>query len=108
MVSAVLTLPLFAALFGLMTLGAVLLVRFYLASLTRSTRVLVASVLPPIALSVPATLISLLEGDADLADVMLVLLVGGGLLAVLFCWPFAYFATKRLDRLTQFDAETFT
>lgn len=108
MVSAVLTLPLFVALFGLMTLGAVLLVRFYLANFARSTRILVASALPPIALLIPATLISLSEGDAYLADVLLVLLVGGGLLALLFCWPFAYFATKRLDRLTHFDAETFS
>lgn len=108
MISALLVIPLFAIFFVLMTLGTVLLVKFFLARLTRSSRVLVASVLAPLSLMIPASLISLAEGDASIADVLIVLIVGGGVLAVIVCWPIAHFATKRLDRLTEFDIETFT
>lgn len=108
MISALLVIPLIAIFFGFMTLGTVLLVKFFLTRLARPTRVLVASILAPLSVMIPASLISLAEGDADIADVLIALIIGGGFFSVIFCWPIAHFATKRLDQLTEFDIETFT
>jgi len=108
MVSALIALPLVLALFGLMTLGSVLLAKFLLKGSVRSVRVLLASIAPPIALMVPTLLVNMTEGSEELFDLIIAFTVGGGSLSVVFCWPVAHFATKRLDRLTEFSTETFS
>jgi len=51
--------------------------------------------------------IGLFEGESDYLAIFLGITVGGVLLFGLISFPVALFATRRLDRLTQFDLETF-
>ncbi|MEP1422473.1 MAG: hypothetical protein ABJK59_11940 [Erythrobacter sp.] len=108
MIAVLLTLFAVLCLLGMMTLGAVLLVKFVLGKRSRPNRILAASLFAPVGFLLPISLISLADGAADFADVLIGLGVVGGVFSVIFCWPIAHFATKKLDSLTEFDIETFT
>lgn len=90
------------------TLGCVLLTRFWVPKLSRRTRTLMAALGGPILFLLPLIVVWLLdETFADLGAVFTALIVA---LIALFivAWLPARFATLRLDRLTQFDVETFS
>ncbi|HSJ78758.1 MAG TPA: hypothetical protein VK913_08495 [Erythrobacter sp.] len=102
-----LTLVLFVILLIMVTLGAVLVARFVLGGLGSSARIVAAAVGGPMMLVLPVFAIVLSEGFSRSDSELWMALF---LLMFLFCaiaWPIAHFATRRLDRLTQFDPQVF-
>lgn len=89
------------------TLGCVLLVAFVMAKRSFRVRVLTAMFAGPGMMIVPAMLLSM----GDLGGDGLAAMLGFSFLGALACgfigWPVAHIATRRLDRLIQFDIGTF-
>ncbi len=95
------------AIFAVMaTLGSVLLMRFFLSRASRRQRVFTAAFLGPASVLLPILTFALIDDTSVIVTVsgFILVLLGAG---VAIGWPVAHFATRRLDRLTQFDAETF-
>ena len=73
----------------------------------RGLRILAATLLGPGLMLVPLSLVALFDGSPD----ALAGFLGIGIIGMLICgivsWPVAHLATKKLDRLTVFDIETF-
>lgn len=90
-----------------MSAGSVLLVKFMIPKAAHSTRVLSSILLAASALLMPIFLMGVADGGGGAFDLGLGLVVGGAAMSVVVCWPVAHFATKRLDRLTEIDVETF-
>lgn len=107
MVVAVFVLAFAVIILVLVTLGAVLVARFVIGAGNTSRRVLAAAIGGPLAVVVPMAGIALFDQAADGSLAM----IGFGILLVIafgaIGWPVAHFATRRLDRLTQFDAKFF-
>lgn len=107
MLIGLLALVLFVLLLIMVTLGAVLVARFVLGGSGSSARIVVAAFSGPMTLVLPVFAAVLSEGFSSSDGELWVVLF---LLAFLFCiigWPVAHFATRRLDRLTQFDPQIF-
>ena len=106
MVTALIAIVLFVLFIQMVTLGAVLLTWFVLGRQSRARRVFVAVMCGPLAMIVPTfALIYSEQGNFDPEQ-----FVGIGLLlaiGAMVAWPVAHFATRRLDRLTQFDPQVF-
>lgn len=89
------------------TLGSVLLAAFFIPKSTRKRRVFAAAFGGPAAFLVPIMAFAALDSLADMIPVLIGFGVLGGIMIAAVGWPVAHFATKRLDRLIQFDLETF-
>lgn len=107
MIAGIVSIVLFILILAMMTLGAVLLTKFLAVRLSRSARIAIAAIVGPASLLVPVFSIGLFEGESDYLAIFLGITIGGVLLFGLISFPVALFATRRLDRLTQFDLETF-
>lgn len=106
MVTAVIAIVLFVLYIQMVTLGAVLLTQFVLGRQSRVRRVFTAAVCGSLAMIAPTfALVYSAQGNFDFEQFvgMGVLLAVGAMVA----WPVAHFATRRLDRLTQFDPQIF-
>lgn len=92
--------------FILATLGCVLLVTFLFAKRAFRVRVVLAMFAGPGLLLIPAMLLAMTDSGSALEAMLGFSFIG--LLACAFIgWPVAHFATKKLDRLIQFDVGTF-
>lgn len=94
------------ALFVMSTLGSVLLVAFVFAKASFKLRVVVALLAGPGVLILPIMLLVASDGGGAL-DAMLGFSAIGAIACGFIGWPVAHLATKRLDRLIQFDVGTF-
>ncbi len=107
MVAGLLALVLVVVILVMVTLGAVLLVRFALGSDNRAVRVIAAALGGPTIVILPIFVLAWSDNPArssvDLVAIFLILLVVLGGVG----WPVAHFATRRLDRLTAFDPKVF-
>jgi hypothetical protein len=107
MIAALPALFLFVIILVMMTLGSVLLVRFFMPGAGGPRRVFAAALCGPLALILPAlVMVTIAEGTFEVEQVVafaMSLLVLFGIIG----WPVAHFATRRLDRLTQFDPQVF-
>lgn len=104
---AFLSFPFLIIILGLLTMGAVLFVKLVMPGVSQSKRIFAASLLGPGGLIIPGLLISMVEAGGEELIALVAAMVGGLLFMGVLCWPAALFATRRLDRLTQFDLETF-
>lgn len=104
---AFLSLPFLIIILGLLTMGAVLFVKLVMPGVSQSRRIFAASLLGPGGLVIPGLLISLVEAGGGEIIPLVAAMLGGLLFMGALCWPAALFATRRLDKLTQFDLETF-
>ena len=88
------------------TLGSVLLVRFVIPGAAKGKRVFAAAFLGPASVLLPILTFALIDETSVLVTVsgFILVLLGAG---VAIGWPVAHLATRRLDRLTRFDVETF-
>ncbi len=89
------------------TLGSVLLVRFFMTKADTAARTFAAAFFGPGILLFPVIGLALVgDGDDVFAGV-----IGLAILLLLFFavigYPTAHFATRKLDRLTKFNPETF-
>jgi len=89
------------------TLGSVLLVQFLISSWGRGKRILIATLLGPGIMLFPLSMIALFDGSPDALAGFFGISVIGMVMCGILSWPVAHIATKRLDRLTVFDIETF-
>ncbi len=90
---------------GMTTVGAVLLVWFWGSNLAPSTRVTLSAVLGPAAFMVP---IVLLAGNGGMgSEELWVLAIIIVLPIITIGWPVAFFATRKLDRMTVNSASVF-
>lgn len=106
MLEAIAVIILVLVMFTLATLGCVLLVTFLLAKKGFRTRVVLAMFAGPGLLLAPVVLLAASDGGSAF-EAMLGFSMIGLIACALIGWPVAYFATRRLDRLVQFDVETF-
>lgn len=108
MVVAALGFTYIAIIYVLATLGAVLLVRFVMGSGHTSRRVFAAALGGPLMVTVPGLALILFD-DTVLSSASAFIGFSMALVIVscAICWPIAHFATRRLDRLTQFDPQVF-
>ena len=90
------------------TLGCVLLAKLWFGRFARGVRTLIAALSGCFVMILPVIIVSLTEdslrGWGEFFGVLAVLLF----ICMVVAWLPAHFATKRLDRLTEFDIETFT
>ena len=107
MIAGILGIAIFVVMVVMSTLGSVLLVQFVASKWRRGLRILAATLLGPGLMLVPLSLVALFDGSPD----ALAGFLGIGIIGMLICgivsWPVAHLATKKLDRLTVFDIETF-
>ena len=90
----------------MVTLGSVLLVGFFFVNRLRQTRVLAAAIFGTLLSLGPILFFSNFENGEFVEPMGLIAAILIISMAILG-WPIAYFATKKLDRLTQFDAKVF-
>ena len=106
MLSAIAAILIVLAIFLMSTLGSVLLVAFFMAKAALRTRITAAAIAGPSVTLVPIMLLTALDGPSGLSAFL-----GFSIITLVACaaigWPVAHFATKRLDRMIQFDVETF-
>ena len=107
MVFALLAMALFFAALYLMTLGAVLLARIVLGPCEPVRRILAAISAASITALLPIFALALAHkaGPPPSESAVAFLVLFGVSIAI--AWPVAHFATRRLDRLTQFDPQVF-
>ena len=87
------------------TLAAVLLAALFAGNHSIGRKAAIAALGGPGTLFGPLALFVFLEGSALVA---LIVVTGAAVLTIVMIgWPVAYFATRRLDRLTRFDSSTF-
>lgn len=91
----------------MMTLGAVLLAGLLIGGTSSARRIALAAIGAPLVLLLPVFAVTLSETGARTGTEM-----GAGFVILLgvfgvIAWPVAHFATRRLDRLTQFDPSVF-
>lgn len=91
--------------FGTATLGMVLLVSLFAGGQPRGRRVLLAALGGPGSLFLLMAPFALL--DSPVWEVFVGIVVIVLFSSAIIGWPIAYFATRRLDRLTRFDPSTF-
>lgn len=107
MLAALLAIVLVLVLFVMSTLGCVLLVSFVMAKRSFTLRMITAMLAGPGVLIVPIMLLAASDGGADGLSAMLGFSFIGALACGFVGWPVAHLATRRLDRLIQFDIGTF-
>lgn len=107
MVVAIIAFAFFAIILVMATLGAVLIARFLMGGERQSLRIFAAALGGPLSLIMPLFLL----GYAGQGVFQIGQLIGVGVLLLFIFgavgWPIAHFATRRLDRLTQFDPSVF-
>lgn len=89
------------------TLGCVLLVAFVMAKRSFRARVLTAMLAGPGVMLLPLLLLAASDSGGDGFAAMLGFSFLGALACGFIGWPVAHMATRRLDRLIQFDVGTF-
>ena len=91
--------------FGMATLGMVLLVAFFASGHSRGRKVLFAALGGPGSFFLLMAPLALLDTPvwSTLLGIVVIVLFSSAIVG----WPVAYFATRRLDRLTRFDSSTF-
>ena len=109
MIFGLLALGLLVLILAMMTLGTVLLARFLIGGASSSRRIAAAAIGAPLLLLLPVFAVTLTETGARSATepeivAAFVFLMG---VSCVIAWPIAHFATRRLDRLTQFDPTVF-
>lgn len=92
--------------FVMSTLGCVLLIAFLFSKAPVGRRIAMATLAGPGVLIAPIMLLAASDGGGAL-DALLGFSFLGAIACALVGWPVAHIATKRLDRLIQFDIETF-
>lgn len=98
----------FVLLFVIMsTLGSVLIVAFAMSKSGFAKRVLAATLGGPGVMLAPLALVMLLDGDDDMFAALLGFSFIGAIACALIAWPVSHVATRRLDRMIQFDVGTF-
>ena len=107
MLATLLAILLMLVLFIMSTLGCVLLVGFFLSKLSRGIRILLATLSGPGVIILPIMLLALSDGGGDGFAASLGFSVLGAIVCAFIAWPVAHLATRRLDRMTQFDVGTF-
>lgn len=107
MIAVLFSVMLVFVILAMSTLGGVLLVTFFMRSAAFGARVLVSALAGPATLFVPVTMFTAFKSAPDLIEVFVGFGVVGGVACVLVGWPVAHGATKALDKLIQFDMETF-
>jgi len=107
MVSGLLGIAIFVVIIFMSTLGSVLLVQFIVPKLSRGKRILVAALIGPALLLLPVTAVILVDNPSDALVGLFGVSIMGLVMSGIVGWPTAHFATKRLDRMTKFDLETF-
>jgi hypothetical protein len=105
--SVILVLLLLVVYLLMATLGSVLLAAFFISNASHSERMWAAAFGGPAALLLPTGAFAVFDSRADTVSVVIGLGVMGVMMFLAVGWPVAHFATKRLDKLTQFDLETF-
>ncbi|MEO0871671.1 MAG: hypothetical protein AAFY19_06875 [Pseudomonadota bacterium] len=106
MISAVISILVFAMFTGLSTLATVLLTRFFLASVSGDTRILVAGLGGPCWVMVPFLLYMIItNGFRDPVTLATIAVMAIGF--IMIGWPISFFATRKLDRLTAYDPAIF-
>lgn len=108
MIEVAVIIAFFVIIYSMASLGAVLLTAFVRPRWPRSSRVFVSSVMGPTLVTLPILVFALDEQGEQLIFQSVALGLVVVLTIVLIGWPTAYFATKRLDRMTQFDPDTFS
>ena len=92
--------------FVMATLGCVLLVAFTMRKASARARITVAALSGPGLMIAPVMLLAAADGSSGAATVL-----GFAIIGLIACagigWPVAHVATRRLDRLIQFDVDTF-
>ena len=89
----------------LATLATVLLACFFASSFSSGRRVFIAALGGPFLVVAPLSGFALFDDEIWVGLMALAMMIGVGALAI--GWPVANIATKRLDRMTKFDLETF-
>lgn len=87
-------------------LGSVLLTRFFMPGASRCQRVFTSAAMGPATVLLPILTFALIDETSIVVTVsgFILVLLGAG---VAIGWPVAHMASRRLDRLTRFDVETF-
>ncbi len=88
------------------TLGAVLLVRFFMTRADTATRTFAAAFLGPMLVLLPVIAFMSASGDDVLVGLVGLAFVVVTLFAIIG-YPISHFATRRLDKLTEFRADIF-
>ena len=92
--------------FIMATLGCVLLVAFTMRKSSARARITVAALAGPGTMVAPIMLLAAIDGPGGASAAL-----GFSIIGLIACagigWPVAHVATRRLDRLIQFDVDTF-
>ena len=107
MMTGLIGIAIFLVTIAMSTLGSVLLLRFILGDWSRGRRVLLATLMGPGLMLIPFSLVALFDGGAGGFAAFFGISVMGMAMCGIISWPVAHFSTKKLDRLTVFDVETF-
>ncbi|MEM9500468.1 MAG: hypothetical protein AAF941_01360 [Pseudomonadota bacterium] len=106
MVEAGTTIFALALVMTMATLGAVLLMRFFMKKADTSTRTFMAALLGPGLVLLPVSAFVFLADQGGIEGILGIFII----LLLLFAmigYPVSHFATRRLDKLTRFNADTF-
>jgi hypothetical protein len=90
-----------------MTMGTVLLACFLIGGASGSRRIAAAVIGAPLLLLLPFFALGQAGTGASTGTEMVAAFVFMMGVCCAIAWPVAYFATRRLDRLTQFDPSVF-
>lgn len=107
MVAGIVGISIFVVMVVMSTLGSVLLVQFVASKTGRGRRIAIATILGPGLMLLPLSVLALFDGSGDGLAAFFGIGVVGMFMCGIVSWPVAHLATKRLDRLTVFDIETF-
>jgi hypothetical protein len=107
MITGVLAIAFAAIVLVMTTLGAVLIARLLMGRSTLSQRVMAAAVGGPATVIVPSMGIIVIDGGPTDSSALVGFAVAFVIAFGVIGWPVAHFATRRLDRLTQFDPQVF-
>ena len=106
MIETISVLVLLAVATTMSTFGAVLIVRFVSSEATLGTRTLSAAVLGPISVVSPLVIL-FFSDENELVEGAIALAVVIGVAVLILGYPISHFATRKLDKLSGFDARTF-
>ena len=107
MLAAAFAFVLILVLLVMCTLGAVLLAGLFLRARTQTTRVLVSALAGCLGPLLPIVTLAVFDSNEGAHAALIAFSTLGVVASVVIGWPIAHFATRRLDRLIQFDLETF-
>lgn len=106
MVGDVLIVALLLSVFVMAALAAVLVVALFAGRESRGRKIAIAAIGGPGFVSILVGLAVVLD-EGFVIERVAVLLAGSVLVMAMIGWPIAYFATRRLERVTRWDTSTF-